>query len=116
MEFLFKLNFNIGSKYSILYWFYLLKGVSWVYAKRFCSQNGLNPIYLSLDTCLYNNKNVLIKRQVEYNREINDIKKKNELYISILNYKSTRLLNFLPVNGQRTRTNAQTCKKRKLLS
>lgn len=86
-------------------------------AKSICIRNGIRdidlyssiystPLQLTLEKYIKNNYKIglELKRIILHN-----IKQK----ISLNSYKGFRHLSFLPVNGQRTHTNAKTSKKRR---
>lgn len=102
---------------SLLRWLYLLRGSSWTTAKHFCSMEGINPyfyfVHNSDDFAFI--QHVIVDRQNKYLLQKNLIKKKFNFYIHINHYKGKRLLRSLPLNGQRTHTNAKTQKKNKFL-
>ena len=106
----------ITNSKSILYSLTILYGINQYQAKRICKNIGVNP-----KTTINQLKKNQLNRLVNYinkNIKIEQLLKKikKDIIINLLNIKTNRGIRNslgLPVRGQRTHTNAKTCKKLK---
>lgn len=104
----------ISNSNNILYALTVLYGINRFQSKRICNNIGINP-----QTTINNLKKNQLNRLINYiNKNIKieqSLKKiKKDKLNDLLNIKTNRgiRLNYgLPVRGQRTHTNAKTCKK-----
>ena len=92
-------------------------GINFFLLQKICKFLGLNK-NLKIKNLTKKQKNSLfivtryLKIKINYNLKRYEKENYNKL-MSINNYKKFRKLNRLPVRGQRTHTNAKTCKKLK---
>ena len=108
---------TISNSTSILYALTTLYGINTYQSKRICKYIGINPLTTinklkktQLNSLIkYINKNIKIEQLLK--------KEKRDKINNLLKIKNTRGIRQslgLPVNGQRTHTNAKTCKKLRL--
>lgn len=113
---LFLFNKNISEKKAIIYSLKKIYGINIYQSKKLCKIFGINPKTtinklnkIQLNKLIkYINDNLKVENDLKKN-VYNDIKK----LITVKNNRGLRLSMGLPVNGQRTRTNAKNCKKYK---
>lgn len=110
-------NKTISNTNNILYALTVLYGINKYQSKKICKNIGINPL-TTIDKLKKNQLNRLIK-YINKNIKIEQIlkqknKQKIDNLINIKHKKGIRLTLGLPVNGQRTHTNAKTAKKFKI--
>ena len=109
-------NKTISDSKSILYSLTILYGINEFQSKKICKNVGINP-KITLNKLKNNHVNRLIT-YINKNLKVEQFLKKlkteklNEL-IEIKSIRGIRQSQGLPVQGQRTHTNAKTCKKLK---
>ena len=107
-------NKTISDSNSILYSLTILYGINKYQSKKICKNIGINP-QITINKLKNNHVNRLIK-YINKNIKIEQLLKKdkkdrlNEL-LEIKLQRSIRQSQGLPVNGQRTHTNAKTARK-----
>jgi small subunit ribosomal protein S13 len=106
----------ISNSKSILYSLTFLYGVNKYQSKRICKNIGINP-KTTINQLKKNQLNRLIN-YINKNIKIEQLLKKHkkDQFDNLLNIKTNRGIRHnlgLPVRGQRTHTNAKTCKKLK---
>lgn len=109
-------NKTISDSKSILYSLTTLYGINEFQSKKICKNIGINP-QITLNKLKKNHVNRLIK-YINKNLKIEELlkKAKTERLNFLLEIKSNRGIRQnigLPVRGQRTHTNAKTCKRLK---
>ena len=107
-------NKTIDDSKSILYGLTQIYGINLYKSKKICNYLGINP-QISINKLKKNQVNKIIKYINKYIK-IEELLKKNKKeninnLLNIKNIRGIRLNNGLPVNGQRTHTNAKTVKK-----
>lgn len=106
----------ISNSKSILYSLTFLYGINKYQSKRICKNIGINP-QTTINQLKKNQLNRLIN-YINQNIKIEQLLKKlkKDQFENLLNIKTNRGIRHnlgLPVRGQRTHTNAKTCKKLK---
>lgn len=109
-------NKTIPDSKNILYSLTILYGINKFQSKKICKNIGINP-KITLNKFKNNHVNRLINyinKNIKVEQLLRKIKTKrlNEL-VDIKSNRGIRQNQGLPVRGQRTRTNAKTCKKMK---
>ena len=110
-------NKKISNSKNILYSLTILYGINKFQSKKICKNIGINPKITinKLKNYQVNRLSNYIKKNIKTELILKDIKKK---YINNLleskNIRGIRKRLGLPVNGQRTRSNAKTSKKFKI--
>lgn len=107
---------TISNYKSILYSLTTLYGINKYQSKKICKNIGINP-KTTINKLKKNQLNKLIN-YINKNLKIEQLLKKikKDHFNNLLNIKTNKSIRWnlgLPVNGQRTHTNAKTCKKLK---
>ena len=86
-----------------------LNGINITFARKICSQFGINVLNLNKKKIIYDFKTINVN--TFYNDKLEFFKKQTVLLLNQNHYKAIRRRSKLPINGQRTHTNAKTSKK-----
>jgi len=106
----------VKEHYNILKGFRKIYGINKYSIFKFCNEFGLNYNSIILNIML--NKNIMlqindyININFKYGNDLKELKAMNINRLQFINcYRGRRHSSNLPVHGQRTHTNAKTCRK-----